>query len=276
MNARPARGAGPLGGGSPVMGSPAGTSPVAGSTAVEPAVPGAGSTAVSPAVPPGLRGFTRRPPRAEERCELCAEPLAGEHRHLVDTARRALLCACAGCSLLFTRPGAGAGRFRAVPDRYLSDPDFTLDEESWNRLQIPVGLAFFFRNAELDRLAAFYPSPAGATESELDPGTWRDVLGSGRLAALLQPDTEALLVRRERGAGGTGTGGTGTGGTGTAGTGTGECYLVPVDACYELVGRMRLHWQGFDGGAEARADLTDFFTRVRAKARPVSGREDGR
>ncbi|MFE4171298.1 DUF5947 family protein [Streptomyces sp. NPDC056909] len=212
-------------------------------------------------MPPGLRGFTRRPPRAEERCELCAEPLTGEHRHLVDSGKRSLICACAGCYLLFTRPGAGAGRFRAVPDRYLSDPDFTLDEESWNRLQIPVGLAFFFRNSELDRLAAFYPSPAGATESELDPATWREVLGSGRLAALLQPDTEALLVRRERGA---------------DGTGAGECYLVPVDACYELVGRMRLHWQGFDGGAEARADLTDFFTRVRAKARPPSGREEGR
>ncbi|MFD7898084.1 DUF5947 family protein [Streptomyces sp. NPDC059743] len=214
-----------------------------------------------PGIPPGLRGFTRRPPRAEERCELCAESLAGEHRHLVDIGKRSLMCACAGCYLLFTRPGAGAGRFRAVPDRYLSDPDFTLDEESWNRLQIPVGLAFFFRNSELDRLAAFYPSPAGATESELDPDTWREVLGSGRLAALLQPDTEALLVRRERGA---------------DGIGAGECYLVPVDACYELVGRMRLHWQGFDGGAEARADLTDFFTRVRAKARPPTGREDGR
>ncbi|MEU3186120.1 DUF5947 family protein [Streptomyces sp. NPDC006923] len=205
---------------------------------------------------PGLRGFTRRPPPARERCELCAEPLAGEHRHLVDTGKRSLMCACTGCYLLFTRPGADSGRFRAVPDRYLADPGFTLGEESWNRLQIPVGLAFFFRNSELDRLAAFYPSPAGATESELDPETWRDVLGPSRLAGLLRPDTEALLVRRERGEGSGG------------GTGPGECYLVPVDACYELVGRMRLHWQGFDGGAEARADLTEFFARVRAAARP--------
>ncbi|MFJ1578625.1 DUF5947 family protein [Streptomyces sp. NPDC088182] len=216
-----------------------------------------GPTAVSG--PSGLRGFTRRPPPARERCELCAEPLSGEHRHLVDTRKRSLMCACTGCYLLFTRPGAGAGHFRAVPDRYLADPDFTLDEESWNRLQIPVGLAFFFRNSELDRLAAFYPSPAGATESELDPDTWRDVLGHSRLAALLRPDTEALLIRREREA---------------EGLGTGECYLVPVDACYELVGRMRLHWQGFDGGAEARADLADFFARVRAAARPPA-EEDG-
>ncbi|MFF1422105.1 DUF5947 family protein [Streptomyces sp. NPDC058280] len=219
---------------------------------------GAGGPAAVSA-PAGLRAFTRRPPPAQERCELCAEPLTEGHRHLVDTRKRSLMCACTGCYLLFTRPGAGAGHFRAVPDRYLADPDFTLDEESWNRLQIPVGLAFFFRNSELDRLAAFYPSPAGATESELDPDTWRDVLGHSLLAGLLRPDTEALLVRRERG---------GDGASGGTGEGSGECYLVPVDTCYELVGRMRLHWQGFDGGAEARADLADFFARVRAKARP--------
>lgn len=236
-----------------------------------PAPAGGAFTAPRPSaasVPAALRGFTRRPPPALERCELCAEPLAPEHRHLVDTRKRSLLCACTGCSLLFTRPGAGAGHFQAVPDRYLVDPDFTLDEESWNRLQIPVGLAFFFRNSELDRLAAFYPSPAGATESELDPDTWREVLGHSRLAALLQPDTEALLIRRERGADGA------SGGSGGSGVGSTECYLVPVDTCYELVGRMRLHWQGFDGGAEARADLTDFFARVRAAARPAT-EEDG-
>jgi len=206
--------------------------------------------------PSSLRAFTRPRPPARERCELCAEPLPAEHRHLVETRKRSLMCACAGCYLLFTRPGAGAGHFRAVPDRYLVDPGFTLDEESWNRLQIPVGLAFFFRNSELDRLAAFYPSPAGATESELDPDTWRDVLGPSRLTGLLEPDTEALLIRRQRDG---------------EGSGAGECYLVPVDACYELVGRMRMHWQGFDGGAEAREDLAAFFDRVRAKARPPDG-----
>ncbi|MGP3998963.1 DUF5947 family protein [Streptomyces sp. 8N706] len=198
---------------------------------------------------PGLRRFTRRPEPGVERCELCGEPLRQEHRHLVDIHSRALKCACTGCHLLFTRPGAGGGRFRAVPDRYLADPSFTLDDADWNRLQIPVGLAFFFRNSAMDRLAAFYPSPAGATESELDPETWQTVLGDSRLAAVLEPDVEALLVRRTHDE-------------------PGECFLVPVDACYELVGRMRLHWQGFDGGAEARADLAAFFERVRDRARP--------
>jgi hypothetical protein len=34
-------------------------------------------------------------------------------------------------------------------------------------LQIPVRVAFFFHNSDLGRVAAFYPSPAGATESLL-------------------------------------------------------------------------------------------------------------
>lgn len=48
-----------------------------------------------------------------------------------------------------------------------------------------------------------------------------------------------------------------------------ELHLVPIDICYELVGRMRLLWQGFDGGAEARAALDAFFADVARRARPV-------
>ncbi|MFC9821611.1 DUF5947 family protein [Streptomyces erythrochromogenes] len=201
--------------------------------------------------PRGLRRFAGpRPPRPET-CELCgvAVPPDG-HRHLVETEKRTLVCACTACSLLFDRPGARTGRYRAVPDRYLTDPDHRLDAGVWERLQIPVGVAFFFRNAALDRLVALYPSPAGATESELDPQTWQQVLDGGPLAALLEPDTEALLVHRWEGRSG--------------------CYLVPIDVCYELVGRMRMLWQGFDGGAEARAALGAFFDDVERRARPVA------
>ncbi|WP_369251713.1 DUF5947 family protein [Streptomyces sp. R41] len=198
----------------------------------------------------GLRRFlTERQPQPE-RCELCAVAVAeADHRHLVDTEKRALVCACAACALLMEQPGAAAGRFRAVPARYLTDPGHRLDERAWEALQIPVGVAFFFRNAALDRLVALYPSPAGATESELEPSTWTEVLGGSRLADLLEPDTEALLLRRT--------------------DGRCECHLVPIDICYELVGRMRLLWQGFDGGAEARAALDAFFEDVARRARPV-------
>ncbi|WP_405530244.1 DUF5947 family protein [Streptomyces canus] len=198
---------------------------------------------------PGLRRFlTERPPQTE-RCELCAVAVEAGHRHLVDTEKRALVCACAPCALLMEQPGAAAGRFRTVPDRYLTDPGHRLDESAWEALQIPVGVAFLFRNAALDRLVALYPSPAGATESELEPATWTDVLGGSRLAELLEPDVEALLLRRT--------------------DGRFECHLVPIDICYELVGRMRLLWQGFDGGAEARAALDAFFADVARRVRPL-------
>ncbi|MET8749629.1 DUF5947 family protein [Streptomyces sp. NPDC004667] len=201
--------------------------------------------------PRGLRRFTGpRPPRPES-CELCGTAVAGDgHRHLVETEKRSLVCACTGCALLFDRPGIVTGRFRAVPVRYLADPAHRLDDGAWERLQIPVGVAFFFRNAALDRLVALYPSPAGATESELDPQTWQDVLGSGRLSALLEPDVEALLLRRTEG--------------------RTSCHLVPIDICYELVGRMRLLWQGFDGGAEARTALDAFFAEVERRARVLA------
>ncbi|WP_328929319.1 DUF5947 family protein [Streptomyces sp. NBC_00190] len=202
----------------------------------------------------GLRRFTGpRPPRPE-RCELCAVAVPEDgHRHLVETEKRTLVCACTACALLFDRPGAATGRYRTVPDRYLADPGHRLDEGAWERLQIPVSVAFFFRNAALDRLVALYPSPAGATESELDPATWESVLGASRLSELLEPDVEALLLRRS--------------------AGRTTCHLVPIDICYELVGRMRLLWQGFDGGAEARAELDAFFERVERRARAVA--EDG-
>ncbi len=32
-----------------------------------------------------------------------------------------------------------------------------------------------------------------------------------------------------------------------------DCHLVPIDACYELAGRLRLVWRGFDGGQDAHA-----------------------
>src|SRR3984885_11381943 len=154
-----------------------------------------------------------------ERCEMCSEAIADQHQHVVNVAGRQLMCVCRGCYLLFT-DGHAQLRYRAVPDRYLSFPDFALDRRTWELLQIPVGLAFFFRNSALDRTVAFYPGPAGATESDLD--------------------LEALLVRVREDE-------------------QPDCYLVPIDACYEFVGGLRMLWRGFDGGQEAREFIDAFF-----------------
>lgn len=205
-----------------------------------------------------IRESTPRPVvEAEEVCELCAEPIPPEHRHLVDLRSRTLLCACRGCFLLFESEGAGGDHYRSVPDRYVAFDDFELAPAQWDSLQIPVGVAFFFLNSSLGRVAAFYPSPAGATESELPLDTWDDLAGANPLLGTMRPDVEAFLVRLGGGLGG------------RSGVGAGaraECYIVPIDACYELVGHLRLLWRGFDGGSEANRKLDEFFAEVGERA----------
>ncbi|MEN3534747.1 DUF5947 family protein [Microbispora sp. ZYX-F-249] len=193
----------------------------------------------------GLRRF-REPAGVPELCEMCADPVEAEHGHVVDLETRALMCVCRGCRLLFVRPGGG--RYRAVPDRYLYAPAFRVSPADWDELGIPVRTAFFFRNSSLDRTVAFYPSPAGATESLLPLATWERVLAANPALADAEPDVEALLVDR-------------------APDGSFSCHLVPIDACYRLVGLVRLHWKGFDGGREAWEAIDGFFAALRRRAR---------
>ena len=189
------------------------------------------------------------PEPAGERCEMCSEPIADEHQHVVNVTARQLMCTCRACYLLFTDAQAEL-RYRAVPDRYLAFPDFALDRRAWEALQIPVGVAFFFTNSALGRTVAFYPGPAGATESELDLETWNTLHGKDSRIDLLADDVEALLVRLPE-----------------LEDGPPQTYLVPIDACYEFVGRLRMLWRGFDGGQEARAFIDGFFARIQARCR---------
>ncbi len=162
-----------------------------------------------------------------------------------------MLCACRGCFLLFESEGAGGGHFRSVPERYVAFDDFELSPAQWDSLQIPVSVAFFFLNSELGRIAAFYPGPAGATESELPLDAWADLVAANPGLATMQPDVEAFLVRARRVA---------------MATQRAECYIVPIDACYELVGHLRMLWRGFDGGTEANRKLDEFFEDVKVRA----------
>jgi hypothetical protein len=181
-------------------------------------------------------------------CEMCAESIADEHQHVVNVAGRQLMCVCRGCYLLFTDSHAEL-RYRAVPDRYLAFPDFALDRRTWEALQIPVGLAFFFRNSALDRTVAFYPGPAGATESQLDLDVWSAISDADPRVALLADDVEALLVRVRND----------PDDPEATDTSAPQCYLVPIDACYEFVGGLRQLWRGFDGGQQARDFIEGFF-----------------
>lgn len=192
-------------------------------------------------------------PAPGRRCEFCAAEIAGEgsHSHVVNVEHRNLLCSCRGCALLFTEAGAAQGRYRSVPDRYLRLPSTLLTRPQWEEMQIPVGMAFFFHNSHLDRTVAFYPSPAGATESELPLEEWQRLVGSHSSLGEMASDVEALLVRDLGG--------------------ELACYIVPIDRCYELVGYLRLHWRGFDGGTEARHAIASFFDDVHRRSRPAAG-----
>ncbi|MBV8966823.1 MAG: hypothetical protein JO191_11680 [Mycobacteriaceae bacterium] len=199
-----------------------------------------------------IRANRGAPQAAGERCEMCSEPIADEHQHVVNVEGRQLMCVCRGCYLLFTDTDAEL-RYRAIPDRYLVFPDFALDRREWEALQIPVGLAFFFRNSALARTVAFYPGPAGATESELDLSAWNNIRAADARVDILADDTEALLVRVPEDQ-----------------TAVPECFLVPIDACYEFVGRLRMLWHGFDGGQQVREFIAEFFGLLAARSRAVS------
>ena len=190
-----------------------------------------------------------------ERCEMCAEPIADAHQHVVNIPSRALMCTCRGCYLLFTADNAEL-RYRAVPDRYLSFPSFRLEPGQWDALQIPVGLAFFFLNSLFGRTVCFYPGPAGAAESELPLDAWDQVVAVNPELRAVAADVEAFIVQVPPSA-------------------PARCFLVPIDACYELVGQLRRVWRGFDGGQEARMQIEDFFTTVAARARPAPPRPGG-
>lgn len=189
----------------------------------------------------------RPEPSPYERCEMCAAPVADDHQHVVNVASRSLLCTCRPCYLLFPDDGAELTH-RAVPDRYLSFAD--LPTPVWDQLELPVGTAFLFLNSTLNRVVAFYPGPAGATESDLSLEAWQGVVDAAPGLATLRPDVEALLVN--------------------AVDQSIEAFLVPIDVCYELVGHLRMLWRGFDGGQDVRRRLADFFDMVRTKSKPAS------
>jgi hypothetical protein len=184
-----------------------------------------------------------------EQCDLCSAPLREEHRHLLEPARRQLVCACDPCSILFS--GHSDRRYKMVPDRILQLAGFQMPDELWDSLLVPVNMAFFFRSTPEERMVALYPSPAGATESLLGLEAWDELEAANPVLREMEPDVEALLVNR-----------------------VGNIrayYLVSIDRCYELVGLIRSGWRGLSGGTEVWRTIDGFFKDVESKAKQVGG-----
>ncbi len=196
-----------------------------------------------------LQQMLQKRPPVGERCDFCSTSLAPEHSHLIELAARRIVCACRPCYIVFEPKGAAQGRYRAIPSRYRQIDKFVLGDAKWDTLQVPIGLAFFFYNSIEKRTVAFYPSPAGATESLLPLDTWTEIVAEFPALASLEPDVEAILIQRDRG--------------------VSRCFIVPVDSAYELVGVIRTCWKGFDGGQEAHEKLP---STLRRSSSAVEGR----
>jgi hypothetical protein len=118
-----------------------------------------------------------------------------------------------------------------------------MSDALWDALALPIQLAFFFYSSAAKKMVAMYPSPAGATESLLSLTGWQELVAVNPFLARLEPDVEALLVKRW--------------------TAAPEYFLAPIDRCFELVGAIRLHWRGFSGGDKAWREIEAFFARLR-------------
>src|SRR5262249_55011988 len=150
--------------------------------------PGAPSALLSD--PPfGLRGFVRRAEAAaaaaQEHCDLCAEPVPAEHRHLLEVEARQISCVCVPCSILFDRDAAGMCRLRLIPDGRIRLEADVISDLDWAALEIPVGVAFLFFSTSAGRMVAGYPSPAGPVESLLALDGWNDAVAREPLLATL-------------------------------------------------------------------------------------------
>jgi hypothetical protein len=197
----------------------------------------------------GLRGLAKPEPPApvpaadaEERCDLCETTVPPDHRHMLNTYERQIVCVCESCWAL----RSGDAEFRPTGNRTLWLEDFQLPEEIWAQFRIPIGLAFFMNSSVTNCVVAMYPSPAGATESELHFETWNRLAAMNPVLEHLEPDAEALIVNR---------------------TSDPPAYAIaPIDRCYMLVGLVKAAWEGISGGAGVEAAIEEYFEDLRAVA----------
>jgi Family of unknown function (DUF5947) len=195
-----------------------------------------------------LRQFARKPENVEH-CELCHAALHAEHPHLLEPGPRKILCSCDACAMLFS--SRADAKYKRVPRDIRRLANFRMTDAQWDGLMIPINLAFFFKSGLDSRVKVLYPSPAGATESLLPLEAWTSIAETSGALRNLEPDVEALLVNR----------------VGEArGAAPAEYYIAPIDACYKLVGLIRLHWRGLSGGTEVWQEIGGFFADLRVKA----------
>jgi hypothetical protein len=182
------------------------------------------------------------PAAAEERCELCGTTIAADHRHLLHLVERRITCTCEACWGM----RAGEGDYRPVGNRTLWLPELDLPDDVWASFQIPIGLAFFMHSTVTACVVAMYPSPAGATESELHFESWARMCQLNPVLGAIERDVEGLIVNRLV---------------------EPHVYAIaPIDRCYALTGAVKLAWDGISGGTGVEHAVTRFFDELERDA----------
>jgi hypothetical protein len=189
-----------------------------------------------PAGPPPPRAT---PPPDEERCELCTLGIRPTHRHLLHLDERRILCVCETCWAVRT----GDPEFRPVGNRTLVLEDFALGDEDWAAFEIPIGLAFFMVSTVSGGVVGLYPSPAGATECELDLEAWQRLVAANPVLESMEADAEALVVNRM--------------------ASPPQHAIVPIDRAYALVGVVKASWEGISGGRATEEAVAGYFAALR-------------
>lgn len=174
-----------------------------------------------------------------ERCDLCGDPLPAEHRHVLDLDSGRPECACRACAILFDRGEAGGDHYRLIPQRRLRLDGFDADGRLWAALGIPVDLAFITVTGATGDAVARYPSPIGLTTHVPAADAWEQVVAAEPAVAGMEPDVEALLVRRGR-----------------------DGWVLPIDDCFRLAALLREHWSGFQGGDAVWEQVERFFAEL--------------
>ncbi|MFZ0091682.1 MAG: DUF5947 family protein [Solirubrobacteraceae bacterium] len=180
-----------------------------------------------------------------ERCDLCGIGIASDHRHLLALAERRIICSCEACWAM----RAGEGDYRPTGNRTLWLAELDVPDELWASFQIPIGLAFFMYSTVTACVVGMYPSPGGATESELHFESWQGLLDRNPVLQGLEPDIEGLIANRL--------------------SDPAEYAIAPIDRCYALTGTIKAHWEGISGGPGVEAAVAGFFEQLRAEAIPA-------
>ena len=95
-------------------------------------------------------------------------------------------------------------------------------------------------------IVAMYPSPAGATESELHFETWSRLVEMNPVLRELESDAEGLIVNRT--------------------SDPHQFAIAPIDRCYMLVGLIKAAWEGISGGAGVEQAIARYFDELREVA----------